>query len=71
MQLLQTASLENCFSRFEMWTTYDTIIGPVRFEKQSNVSTQPGISQIQNGIPELVYPPSIATSKFQPKVSWD
>ena len=52
-------------------TTYDTIIGPVRFEKQSNVSTQPGISQIQNGTPELVYPPSIATSKFQPKTDWN
>ena len=52
-------------------TTYDTIIGPVRFEKQSNVSTQPGISQIQNGTPELVYPPSIATSKFQPKTNWN
>ena len=52
-------------------TTYDTIMGPIRFEKQSNVSTQPGISQIQNGVPELIYPPSIATSTFQPKASWD
>ncbi|MSP51806.1 MAG: hypothetical protein EXQ91_05370 [Alphaproteobacteria bacterium] len=51
-------------------TTFQTIAGPVKFEKQNNVTTQPGVAQIQNGEPQLVWPPKIATSKFQPKTSW-
>ncbi|MBM3508855.1 MAG: hypothetical protein FJX61_01770 [Alphaproteobacteria bacterium] len=51
--------------------TFETIAGPIRFEKQNNASTQPGISQIQNGEPQLVWPPKIATGKYQPKTGWN
>lgn len=50
--------------------TFDTIKGPIRFDGVVNASTEPGLLQIQNGTLEIVWPPSIATSTFQPKKDW-
>ena len=50
--------------------TFDTVMGEVRFEKNSNVVSKAGILQFQNGINEIIWPPEIATSKFTPKPAW-
>ena len=50
--------------------TFDTIMGEVRFEKNSNVTSKAGLLQFQNGINEIIWPPEIATSKFTPKPAW-
>jgi len=51
--------------------TFDTINGPVRFEGVQNVTTPVAFLQLQaNGL-QLVWPSSIATAQFQPKLNWD
>jgi branched-chain amino acid transport system substrate-binding protein len=50
--------------------TFDTINGPVKFTNGENLSIPAGISQIQNGQMEVVWPPEIATAKFAPKPAW-
>jgi len=47
--------------------TFDTINGPVKYENAVNATVPSGLLQIQNGKLELIWPPSIATSKFKPK----
>lgn len=50
--------------------TFDTINGKVKFDGVQNVITPTAFVQYQNGKLELVWPASIATSKYQPKGSW-
>ena len=50
--------------------TFDTINGPVKFTNGENLSIPAGISQIRNGQMEVVWPPEIATAKFEPKPAW-
>jgi branched-chain amino acid transport system substrate-binding protein len=50
--------------------TFDTINGPVRFEGVQNVITPTGFLQIQGDEIHLVWPASIATSKYRPKTQW-
>jgi branched-chain amino acid transport system substrate-binding protein len=50
--------------------TFETINGPVRFEQQTNVLTPPGVFQFQDGEPQIIWPPEIATGKFMPKPAW-
>jgi branched-chain amino acid transport system substrate-binding protein len=50
--------------------TFDTIKGPIHFDGVVNASTEPGLLQIQNGLLEIVWPPSVATASFQPKKDW-
>ena len=52
-------------------TTFDTVQGEVRFEKNVTVTTIPGMLQYQNGVNQIIWPPEIATSKFAPKTSWE
>ena len=49
---------------------FDTIMGPVRYEGNSNVSTSAGLLQYQNGDNAIIWPPSIATAKFIKKPAW-
>lgn len=49
--------------------TFSTIDGKVKFKGVENVITPTAFLQIQNGKLQLVWPASIATSKFQPKTS--
>ena len=50
--------------------TFDTIMGVVKFKKNSNITSSAGLLQFQNGINEIIWPPAIATSKFMPKPAW-
>ena len=49
---------------------FDTIMGPVRYEGNSNASTSAGLLQYQNGDNAIIWPPSIATAKFIKKPAW-
>lgn len=50
--------------------TFDTINGKVKFDGVQNAITPTSFVQYQNGKLHLVWPDSIATSKFQPKKGW-
>ena len=50
--------------------TFDTIMGVVKFKKNNNITTTPGLLQFQNGINEIIWPPKIATGKFMNKPAW-
>jgi len=50
--------------------SFDTIMGPVSYKGNSNVSTSAGLLQYQNGDNEIIWPPSIATAKFITKPAW-
>ena len=48
-----------------------TILGPTKFdETNNNVLLPAGWVQVQKGVNEVIWPPSIATSKFQAKPNW-
>jgi len=49
---------------------FDTIMGQVKFKNNNNATTSPGLLQYQNGLNEIIWPPSIATSKFITKPAW-
>ena len=49
--------------------TFETINGKVKFEGVQNVITPTAFLQIQDGHLKLIWPDSIATSKFQPKAA--
>ena len=49
---------------------FDTIMGPVRYEGNSNVATSAGLLQYQNGDNAIIWPPEIATAKFIKKPAW-
>ncbi|VTU46697.1 Leucine-, isoleucine-, valine-, threonine-, and alanine-binding protein precursor (plasmid) [Variovorax sp. SRS16] len=51
--------------------TFDTIFGAIKFTGVENQSTKTGFLQLQNGVPQLVWPRSVAgNAQFQPKVGW-
>lgn len=50
--------------------TFETINGKVKFEGVQNVITPTAFVQYQKGKLQLVWPSSMATSKFAPKVGW-
>lgn len=50
--------------------TFETINGPVRFEGVQNVITPTAFVQYQGGKLQVVWPNSIATSEFKPKMGW-
>ncbi len=50
--------------------TFDTINGPVRFNGSRNVGTPNSYLQIQKGIAQIIWPPQVKTSDFQPKGAW-
>ncbi|MFM0245581.1 amino acid ABC transporter substrate-binding protein [Paraburkholderia sediminicola] len=49
---------------------FDTILGNIRFDGVENRVTRMAVLQMRDGHPELVWPPEIATSKYQPKTGW-
>ena len=49
---------------------FDTIMGPVSFEGNSNATTSAGLLQFQNGDNAIIWPPEIATAKFIKKPAW-
>ena len=50
---------------------FETILGPTKFdETNNNVLLPAGWVQVQKGVNEVIWPPSIATSKFQAKPNW-
>jgi branched-chain amino acid transport system substrate-binding protein len=51
-------------------TTFDTINGPVKFQGVQNTVTPTAFLQIQGSELQLVWPKSIATSPFKPKIGW-
>lgn len=50
--------------------TFDTISGPVKFNGVENAITPAGLLQIQKGKMEMIWPPTLATAKFEPKPAW-
>ena len=50
--------------------TFQTINGPVKFKGVENVTTPAGLLQIQGKNMELIWPPKLATAKFEPKPAW-
>jgi branched-chain amino acid transport system substrate-binding protein len=50
--------------------TFDTISGPVKFKGVENAITPAGLLQIQKGKMEMIWPPSLATAKFEAKPAW-
>jgi branched-chain amino acid transport system substrate-binding protein len=75
LQILETAvakdgldkeKIRNTISK----TTFDTINGQVRFEGVQNAITPTAFVQYQKGKLQIVWPPSIATGKYEPKKSW-
>ena len=51
-------------------TTFDTINGKVKFEGVQNVITPTAFVQTQKGKLQLVWPASMASSKFEAKKGW-
>ena len=51
-------------------STFDTINGKVKFEGVQNVITPTAFVQIQKGKLQLVWPASMASSKFEAKKGW-
>jgi branched-chain amino acid transport system substrate-binding protein len=51
-------------------STFDTINGPVKFTNGEDLSLLAGLIQIQKGTLEVIWPPEIATAKFEPKSGW-
>jgi branched-chain amino acid transport system substrate-binding protein len=49
---------------------FETINGPVKFDGVQNAITPTGFLQIQGDEIHLVWPASIATSKYKPKTQW-
>jgi branched-chain amino acid transport system substrate-binding protein len=50
--------------------TFETINGPVKFNGVENAVTPAAFLQVQGGKLQIVWPESIATSKFTPKTTW-
>jgi branched-chain amino acid transport system substrate-binding protein len=50
--------------------TFDTINGKVKFEGVQNVITPTAFVQTQKGKLQIVWPASMATSKYEPKKGW-
>jgi branched-chain amino acid transport system substrate-binding protein len=50
--------------------TFDTINGKVRFDGVQNAITPTAFVQTQKGKLQIVWPQSIATSKYEPKKGW-
>jgi len=50
--------------------TFHTINGPVKFTGVQNGTTPVSFLQIQGGEAQIIWPPSVATSKFKPKGPW-
>jgi branched-chain amino acid transport system substrate-binding protein len=51
-------------------TTFDTINGPVKFNGVENVTTPTMLLQIQDGRPQIIWPPSEQMAPFQKKGPW-
>ena len=50
--------------------SFDTIMGLVEFEGNSNVTTTGGLLQFQNGDNAIIWPREIATADFMAKPAW-
>ena len=46
---------------------FDTIIGPIQFTGVENLVTPAGFLQVQNGVPQQIWPPTDAVAQWQPK----
>ena len=46
---------------------FDTIIGPIQFTGVENLVTPAGFLQVQNGVPQQIWPLNDAVAKWQPK----
>jgi branched-chain amino acid transport system substrate-binding protein len=51
--------------------TFETINGKVKFEGVQNSITPTAFLQFQKGSLQLIWPPSFASAKFQPKKGWE
>jgi branched-chain amino acid transport system substrate-binding protein len=49
---------------------FETILGEIRFKGVENAVTKTGFLQVQNGVPQQIWPASEATASYQPKTSW-
>lgn len=50
--------------------TFDTINGPIKFSGGVNLETVSGLLQLQSSGVEIVWPSTIATKPFVPKMGW-
>jgi branched-chain amino acid transport system substrate-binding protein len=46
---------------------FETIIGPIQFTGVENLVTSAGFLQVQEGIPQQIWPPNQASAQWQPK----
>jgi branched-chain amino acid transport system substrate-binding protein len=70
-QAVAKAGLDKDAIRKEISTeTFETINGPVKFNGVENATTPASLLQIQGKNMELIWPPTIATAKFEKKPAW-
>ena len=46
---------------------FETIIGPIQFTGIENLVTPAGFLQLQNGVPQQIWPSQDAIAQWQPK----
>lgn len=70
-QAVKTAGLDKAKLRDAIAKgSFDTINGQIKFKGVENTVTKTGFLQLQKGEPQIVWPVSEATAKFEPKTSW-
>lgn len=70
-QAVKTAGLDrNKIRNAIAHDRFDTINGPIQFKGVENIVTKTGFLQLQNGLPQMVWPAEDATAPYQPKTSW-
>jgi branched-chain amino acid transport system substrate-binding protein len=67
-QAVKTAGLDKPKLRAAITNgKFETIIGPIQFTGVENLSTRAGFLQVQNGVPQQIWPPQDAVAQWQPK----
>ena len=75
LEILETAVAKNGLDKEKIRAmvsteTFETINGKVKFEGVQNAITPTAFVQYQKGKLQIVWPASIATSKYLPKAGW-
>jgi branched-chain amino acid transport system substrate-binding protein len=75
LQILEAAVAKNGLDKEKIRAmvskeTFDTINGKVKFDGVQNTITPTAFVQFQKGKLQIIWPASIATSKFEAKNAW-
>jgi branched-chain amino acid transport system substrate-binding protein len=70
-QAVATAGLDKAKIREAITKgTFQTINGPVQFKGVENIITKTGFLELQDGLPQMVWPVADATAPYRKKTSW-